>query len=109
LEYREKIHYLGELYRTDPETVLEILSLQEEEIRSLFLILDNPELSELANRLASDHFGKIPTLGVVALHLAIDSWDAIGDGIGGETEFFIFPKQFRYYMPRQIRAVLGEP
>jgi phosphohistidine phosphatase len=107
LEYTAKIHYLRELYRTDPETVLEILALQDDEIDSLFLILHNPELSEVANLLSPDHFGKIPALGVVALELPIESWNELEPGAESRTDFFIYPKQFRYYMPRQIRAILG--
>jgi len=109
LEYEGKTHYLAELYRAMPETVLEILSMQEDEKEALFLILHNPELSEVANLLSSDHFGKIPALGMVALKLEIDRWSDLEPGVESETEFFIYPKQFRYYMPRQIRATLGHP
>jgi phosphohistidine phosphatase len=108
LEYEGRIHYLRELYRTDPETVLEVLSMQEDDTEAIFVILHNPELSEIANLLSRDHFGKIPALGVVALTFDIDSWDALSEGVKGVTDFFIYPKQFRYYMPRQIRATLGE-
>jgi phosphohistidine phosphatase len=108
LEYEGRVHYLQELYRSDPETVLEILSLQEDEADEIFVILHNPELSEVANLLGQDHFGKIPALGVVALSFEIESWEELGERARGETEFFIYPKQFRYYMPRQIRATLGE-
>ena len=109
LEYTGKVHYLRELYRADPETVLEILSLQDDETDSLFLVAHNPELSEIANLLSSDHFGKIPALGIASLTFDIGSWGDLASGARGETEFFIYPKQFRYFMPRQIRAVLGHP
>ncbi len=109
LEYRGKIHYLKELYRADPQTVLDLIAMQDDEVETMFLILHNPEISEVANILGRDHFGKIPALGIVSLDLPTDSWSALTEKIEGETDFFIFPKQFRYFMPRQIRAVLGHP
>lgn len=106
--YDGQILYLRELYRVCPETVLEVLSLQEDENDTLFVIAHNPELSEIANHLCVDHFGKIPALGTVCLRFEIDSWSQLLEDVRGETEFFIYPKQFRYYMPRQIRAVLEQ-
>jgi phosphohistidine phosphatase len=87
--------------------VLEILSLQEDDVETLFLVAHNPELSEIANLLSSDHFGKIPALGIASLTFEIGSWGELTSGARGATEFFIYPKQFRHFMPRQIRAVLG--
>jgi len=109
LEYTGRILYLRELYRTDPDVLLEILSMQDDEHETLFLIAHNPELSELANLLSPDHFGKIPALGVVSLRFDIDVWSDLTEADSGTTEFFIYPKQFRYFMPRQIRATLGHP
>ncbi len=104
--YEGKIHYLSELYRVMPETVLNILALQDDQHDRIMVVGHNPELSEVADRLTEDHIGKMPALGIIAIRFDIDSWDALEKGTKGETEFFIFPKQFRYYMPRQIRAVL---
>jgi phosphohistidine phosphatase len=61
----------------------------------------------VANLLSPDHFGKIPALGVAALELPIGSWSELEPSGESRTDFFIYPKQFRYYMPRQIRATLG--
>jgi len=81
--------------------------MQEDEYETLFLIAHNPELSEIANLLCKDHFGKIPSLGIAALIFETEHWSDLDRGARGETDFFIYPKQFRYFMPRQIRAVLG--
>jgi len=108
LEYNGSVLYLRELYRTDPDVLMEILSMQDDEHETLFLIAHNPELSELANLLSPDHFGKIPALGIVSLTFDITEWSDLTEAPPGHTEFFIYPKQFRYYMPRQIRAVLGD-
>jgi len=105
--YEGEYRYLEELYLTRPEMVLNVLSLQEPEVESLFLVGHNPALSELANILQPENFTKFPTLGVLALDLAIESWEEILEGCHGRIDYFIFPKQFRYYLPGQIRATLS--
>jgi len=96
--------YLDELYFTRPEMYMNVLSLQEAKHEVLFLIGHNPTLSELANLLQKENFTKFPPLGVLAIDLPIDSWEEILYGHPGKIDYFIYPKQFRYYMPRQIRT-----
>ncbi len=104
--YRGVYRYMDELYLTPVELILNVLSLQEPEYDSIFLVGHNPALSELANVLQPENFTKFPTLGILAIDLPIDSWSEITECRNGRIDFFIFPKQFRYYMPKQIRATL---
>jgi phosphohistidine phosphatase len=104
--YDGKTHYLQELYLTAVDVIREIISIQEDDIDSMFIIGHNPQLHELANSLIDDHISKFPSLGVIALNFDITSWSDIYD-VKGEIDFFIFPKQFKYYMPKQIRAKLN--
>lgn len=97
--------YLSELYFTPPETILETVMLQEEEARIIFLVGHNPQLTAFTNMLTDEHVSKIPSMGVVAINFDIVSWQELEEK-KGEIDFFIFPKQFKYYMPNQIRAVL---
>jgi len=94
---------MNELYITRPETIMNILSLQDNSVQSIFLIGHNPELTELGNRLIQEAFTKLPTLGVLAINLNIKKWEKIEEKCG-EIDFFIHPKQFKYYMPKQIRT-----
>ena len=103
MEYQGRIHYMEELYMTRPETLLNIMTLQENEYDKIFLIGHNPELTEFANLLIEEHFTKLPTLGILAINLDIDNWEDIEENIG-EIDFFIHPKQFKYYLPKQIRT-----
>jgi len=103
VEYSQQIHYMEELYMTRPDTLLNILSLQDNRYNSIFLIGHNPELTELGNILIEEEFTKLPTLGVLAIDLDIDSWEEI-EGKRGTIDFFIHPKQFKYYLPKHIRA-----
>ncbi len=104
--YRSVYRYMDELYLTPVELILNVLSLQEPEYDSIFLVGHNPALSELANVLQPENFTKFPTLGILAIDLPIDFWSEITECHDGTIDFFIFPKQFRYYMPKQIRATL---
>jgi phosphohistidine phosphatase len=102
LEYEGKIFFLEELYQKPTEALLEIIQAQESNIQSLCIIGHNPQLQELANNLLSEHIAKLPTLGVIAIELPIEQWSDIED-VDGVLQFFIYPKQFRYYLPRKIR------
>jgi len=97
--YDGRIHYMEELYMARPKTLINILSLQENQYDSIFLIGHNPELTELANLIVKESFVKLPTLGILAINIDIDSWENIEDG-EGEIDFFIYPKQFKYYLSR---------
>ena len=97
--------YLQELYLTSPETLKETLMLQENTFDTIMVVGHNPQMTDVVNMLSAEHIAKLPTLGIIAITFDIDEWSQLED-IQGEIDFFIFPKQFKYYMPKQIRAVL---
>ncbi len=105
--YQEDISYMDELYLTKSTIVLNVLAAQEESLDSIFLVGHNPALSELVNQFTKEHFSKFPTLGIMALKLDIDTWKDISEVSNAKIEFFIFPKQFKYYMPKSIEATLN--
>lgn len=106
IAYEGRIDYLKELYLTKAEMIINVLSLQDDENDTIFVIGHNPALSELANMLQQENFTKFPTLGVLALNLDIDSWQEINEHSHAQIDHFIFPKQLKYYLPKQIRAIL---
>jgi phosphohistidine phosphatase len=106
MNYKDSIQYMDELYLTKPEMIINVLSLQDDQYESIMLVGHNPALSELANILQDENFTKLPTLGVLAITLEVDSWEEIKEQCHGVIDFFIFPKQFKYYMPGQIRSTL---
>jgi len=99
-------YYLREMYLTPPETLKEILMMQEQQFESILVVGHNPQMTEVANMLTEEHISKIPALGVVAINFDIDEWNELED-VKGEIDFFVYPKQFKYYMPKQIRTTLG--
>jgi phosphohistidine phosphatase len=105
IEYEGKIEYFQELYISSNEEVIEILKAQDDTLEVLFVMGHNPFLSELVNMLSKEYISKIPTMGVVAINFEEESWSDIIEK-KGDIDFFIFPKQFKYYVPNQIRAIL---
>ena len=103
--YEGRIHYMEELYNSRPETLVNVMMLQDDSYDTIFLVGHNPELTEFANFLVKDNLHKLPTLCVLAVDLDIDSWSDIEEQCG-KIDFFIHPKQFKYYMPKQIRTTL---
>ncbi|MFK5976618.1 MAG: hypothetical protein QM493_08940 [Sulfurovum sp.] len=97
---------MEELYLSKPKVLMDIVSLQDDSYNSIFLVGHNPELTEFANTLIDENFFKMPTMGILAIYFDIDSWSDILEK-KGKIDFFIHPKQFKYYVPKQIRVTLG--
>jgi len=107
-DYKGRIHYMEELYMVRPETLINVISLQENQHETLFLVGHNPELTELGNMLLESSISKLPSLGIIGIKLDIENWSDIVKERRGDIDLFIYPKQFRYYMPRQIKNLLKE-
>jgi len=106
INFTGPIQYMDELYLTRPEMTLNILSTQDDIYQNIFIIGHNPTLTELVHIFTDNTFGKFPTLGILAIELPIDTWNEIENIHTAKIDFFIFPKQFKYYMPKHIRETL---
>jgi len=106
IDFQGKKIFLEELYNTTAEDIQAIIMAQDDAYNSIFLIAHNPHISELINLVTDEHFSKMPSMGLVALNFEIDEWSEI-ETKKGKIDFFIFPKQFKYYMPKQIRTTLN--
>ena len=106
IEYKGSITFMEEIYLSRPKILMDIVSLQDDSYSSIFLVGHNPELTEFANILIEDNFFKMPTMGILAINFDIENWSEILE-TKGKIDFFIHPKQFRYYVPNQISATLG--
>ena len=105
LGFEGKTYFLQELYYASNEDALGIIMAQDKSLDSIFIIGHNPQLNELVNTLSSEYINKIPAMGVAALTFNINTWSEI-ETVKGELDFVIYPKQFEYYMPKQIRTTL---
>ena len=99
------IQYLQELYEPFIKEIINIIQAIDEKIKTIFIIGHAPQMIELINYVSDEHISKLPTLGVVKVDFDCDSWEQI-DLKKGCIDFFIYPKQFQYYLPNQIRAIL---
>jgi phosphohistidine phosphatase len=79
--------------------------MQENHFNNIFVVGHNPQVTEFAKMMTGGAVSKIPSLGVVAIHFDIEEWNEL-EAAEGEIDFFIYPKQFKYYMPKQIRSTL---
>jgi len=106
LEFEGPRYYLQELYLTLPKTLKETLMMQENHFNTIFVVGHNPQVTEFAKMMTGGVVSKIPALGVVAINFDIEEWNQL-EAAEGKVDFFIYPKQFKYYMPKQIRASLS--
>ncbi|MEA1891440.1 MAG: histidine phosphatase [Campylobacterota bacterium] len=97
--------YMEEFYMKPVENMKEIIMAQDNSVDKLFVIGHNPQISEIINMINDEHVNKVPSMGVVAVDFEIKEWSEL-ENTKGKIDFFIFPKQFKYYMPKQIRASL---
>lgn len=89
-----KILVVERLYHAEEKQLLSVIrelnTVSEPE--SVMLFGHNPGLTEFTNRLLDDTIENIPTCGVVAAELNIQSWREAHWGCG-KREFFDFPKR----------------
>lgn len=80
------------LYHASEETILEVLRSIEDDADTVMIFGHNPGLTDFVNELLGAEIGNIPTTGVVAGKLGIDSWkDATWNC--GKLQFFDYPKK----------------
>lgn len=94
IDYAGEIKYIDALYMAEPETILTLIQNVHDKYETLFIVGHNPETTELSNIMTNAYIDNVPTLGIVALQLSIDSWKNIVIGEGKLT-FFVYPKMFK--------------
>ena len=79
------------LYHASTDDVLELLASTPDDLTEVMLIGHNPTLHDLAAALAPPGPDAFPTGALVAVGLAIDSWEEIRPGCG-QIESFVVPR-----------------
>jgi phosphohistidine phosphatase len=82
------------LYEADAEEILELIEEQDDWVDRLMLIGHNPGLTMLANHLAAQDIGNVPTCGVVQLAYDIESWGEVAQR-EPVAVLFDYPKKSR--------------
>ncbi len=88
----EKIKTDRELYHAEDEEILRIVKALSDKHDVVFLFGHNPGLTDFVNRLTGAVIDNVPTCGIVACKLTIESWKQTDWG-KGKVEFFDFPKK----------------
>ncbi len=86
------IHYDDLAYTSETVDLLQVLRKTDDRIETAFLVAHNYAITDLAVLLTGEYIKKIPTSGVVAMELSVDSWLEAGPGKGAML-FFDFPEK----------------
>lgn len=78
----ETIQTAGLIYGAEAEELGLLLRHQDDRCSTLMLVGHNPGLEELAEMLAPDYSGHLPTGGIIILNLVIATWSEIKPGCG---------------------------
>ena len=87
----KKIRQDRSLYHAGPASLLNAIRLADDKNEIIMIVGHNPGLTEFANNLLKENISNIPTSGIVAATLKIDSWKDATMGCG-KMLFFDFPK-----------------
>jgi phosphohistidine phosphatase len=92
LNYGEdKIRINPDLYHASPKRIFDVIKNVKDKYNTLLLIAHNPGLTEFVNDLMNQQIDNIPTCGIAACELDIESWKEIKEGIG-KLLFYDYPK-----------------
>ena len=89
---RKQISINDAIYDTDSQELLSIISKTDDCYYRLMLIGHNPEFTLLVNELAQVEIYNVPTCGIVAFSLAVNSWQDVQQA-QAELLFFDYPKK----------------
>lgn len=87
----EKIKTDRNLYHADGDTILNTIRSISDKHNVVLLFGHNPGLTDFVNELLDAHIDNVPTCGIIACRLNIDSWSDVA-WRKGEMLFFDFPK-----------------
>lgn len=95
VNYPVKQIYLDDLaYTSETLDLLQVVRKTTDHAQTAFLVGHNYAITDLAVLLTGEYFKKIPTSGIVAMELLVDSWMDVGSG-KGNILFFDFPEKQR--------------
>jgi phosphohistidine phosphatase len=88
----KRIHFIDLVYTSETSDLLRVLQKTDNKIETAFLVGHNYAITDLAVMLTGEYLSKIPTSGVVAMELSIETWAEAGPG-QGTVLFFDYPER----------------
>ncbi|MGE0588212.1 MAG: histidine phosphatase family protein [Cyclobacteriaceae bacterium] len=80
------------IYHANESELFEVAAELNDNFDEVMIFGHNPGLTDFVNELVNERIMNVPTCGIVAGKLKIDSWKAIKPGCG-KLHFFDFPKK----------------
>ena len=87
----DKIKTERDLYHASDDLILAVIRSVKDKFNTLMVFGHNPGLTTFVNGLGNHQFFDIPTCGVAAFEIKIDSWKDLSPGMGNLL-FYDFPK-----------------
>jgi phosphohistidine phosphatase len=93
---KDKIKTVTTLYHADEDTILSVIQDVKNKHETVMLFGHNPGLTDFVNAISSVEINidNIPTCGVVALSLPVDSWEDVS-WKSAKLLFFDYPKALK--------------
>ena len=88
----KQIHFIDLVYTSEMSDLLGVLQKTDNRIETAFLVGHNYAITDLAAMLTGEYLSKIPTSGVVAMELSIETWAEAGSG-KATVLFFDYPER----------------
>lgn len=90
--YDGEVQLVPELYRADPEAMIELVQRLPDEVASVMLVGHNPEMEALLETL-TDHAEPMSTAALAHIALPIDHWQELGDEVEGTLVHLWRPRE----------------
>lgn len=88
----ETIQVNKKLYFEGTNGMLDVIHSIASEINTAMLVGHNPTTTHLVNGLANATIDNVPTCGIAEIKFAIESWEAVDQGLG-TLQRFDYPKR----------------
>lgn len=89
----EKLQSSELLYESRANKYFDLIHDLDDSLNSVMLFSHNPGITFMCNALGNQFIDNVPTTGIVALKLNVDSWKEV-EAECGETLFFEYPKKY---------------
>lgn len=88
----EKIQFTAALYEFDENALIDIVKHIDDGVEAVMVVGHNPAITGMANFIADQPVGNIPTCGIFAVELEVLSWADVS-AHRGKCKFFEYPRK----------------
>ncbi len=85
------IQFTKDIYHASIKEMIQLINQIDSQYNTVFLFGHNPTFTELAEYIADEAYGTLPTCGIVGIELTVDRWELVSAACGQEI-YFDYPK-----------------